>query len=70
MFNNFRSTFEEKLISEVRQRPLLYNKFSRSYRFNDEKAKAWKEISIALDETGKFDLFHDYSVVVNIVFVF
>lgn len=47
-------SFEEKLISEIRDNSIIYDIKSKSYKKNQVKEKIWKEISIKLNVPGKY----------------
>lgn len=47
---------EEKLISEVQQRPILYDKALKGYRKPTIREHAWQEVANHLESTGKFGL--------------
>lgn len=44
---------EEKLISEVQSRPILYDKALKGYRKPAIREGAWQEVANILDSTGK-----------------
>lgn len=44
---------EEKLISEVKERPILYDKALKGYRKPAIREGAWQEVAILLDSSGK-----------------
>lgn len=49
---------EEKLISEVEKRSILYDKALKGYRKPAIRETAWQEVANALDSSGKFsDIF-------------
>lgn len=44
---------EEKLISEVEKRSILYDKALKGYRKPAIRETAWQEVATALESTGK-----------------
>lgn len=51
---------EEKLISEVQRRPILYDKALKGYRKPAIRETAWQEVADELETTGKLlnSIFH------------
>lgn len=45
---------EEKLIGEVQDRPILYDKALKGYRKPAIRESAWQEVAEILESTGKF----------------
>lgn len=45
---------EEKLISEVEKRSILYDKALKGYRKPAIRETAWQEVANALDSSGKY----------------
>lgn len=43
---------EERLISEVQQRPILYDKALKGYRKPTIREHAWQEVANILESTG------------------
>lgn len=43
---------EEKLINEVQDRPILYDKALKGYRKPTMRENAWEEVGVALGSTG------------------
>ena len=48
--------FEELLINEIREYPLLWNPGLRSYKENPKKNVAWKAIAQKLGQDGKLSI--------------
>lgn len=44
---------EERLISEVQQRPILYDRALKGYRKPTIRECAWQEVATMLESTGK-----------------
>lgn len=51
-------SFEEKLITLVRDRPILYDVKHKHSKRNDIKLNNWREISDLMDVSGK--LYYNY----------
>lgn len=51
---------EEKLISEVEKRSILYDKALKGYRKPAIRETAWQEVATALESTGKQHHFHSF----------
>lgn len=51
---------EEKLISEVEKRSILYDKALKGYRKPAIRETAWQDVATALESTGNFFLFSTY----------
>lgn len=49
---------EEKLISEVQERPILYDKALKGYRKPAIRESAWQEVAANLESTGKHQYLH------------
>lgn len=45
---------EEKLITEVEERPILYDKALKGYRKPAIRENAWQEVAMNLGSTGNF----------------
>lgn len=43
---------EEKLITEVQERPILYDKALKGYRKPAIRENAWQDVATALESTG------------------
>lgn len=48
---------EERLISEVEKRSILYDKALKGYRKPAIRETAWQEVATALESTGKYLFF-------------
>lgn len=49
----FISICEEKLINEVQERPILYDKALKGYRKPAIRESAWQEVAVHLESTGQ-----------------
>lgn len=57
---------EEKLISEVEKRSILYDKALKGYRKPAIRETAWQEVANALDSSGKFfELLFSFSCIIS-----
>lgn len=54
---------EEKLISEVEKRSILYDKALKGYRKPAIRETAWQDVATALESTGNFF----YSALINAI---
>lgn len=60
--------FEEKLIEEVREQPMLFNLGLNDYKNLRKKDSAWKEVGSAMKCDGSYNLLtynHLFSIIIT-----